>query len=122
MTLVRLPTRTTSHWIAAESGLQATLPVADHPLLDEHAARAARFHREFGIPTRVWANRIAAIAVIAERRADTAPTIQRRTAYIEVAAAARELLLLAEEVHGVVPDDEALALLSSNGDRSAVLI
>lgn len=112
MTVVALPTRSSSQWATADAALRHALPVADHPRLTEHAAIARRVLAEAGQPTPVWANRIAAIAVIANRRADTAPTIARRAAYCDVAAAAAGLLLLAEVLHDVRPDPGASQVLA----------
>jgi len=111
MTVVALPNRMASQWAAAQEALVASLPVAGHPRLTEHAGMADQIRSEAGHPTRIWANRIAAIAVIAERRADASPTIGRRIAYLDVAAAATELLLLTEMMHDVRPDKKALVLL-----------
>ncbi len=122
MTVALLPTRTTNQWTAAEQALHDAVATADHPLLTEHAVAAERLLQEAGQPTRSWANRMAAIAVVAERRADAAPTITRRIAYVDAAAAAGGLLLLADQLHGVRPDDKALVMMSETGSRTAALI
>lgn len=126
MTVLQLPTRSARQWAGAVEALEDALLAADHPRLHEHAAHAAVTLAEAGSPTNVWANRIAAIAVIASRRADTAPTMERRSAYFGVAAAASELLLLAELVHAARPDPAASRVLAElhapdRLDRSALI-
>ena len=124
MSVALLPTRAALRWEAAEASLREVVPAAGHPLITTHAAAAQDFLHQAGRPTLPWANRIAAIAVIALRRADTAPTMGRRAAYLDVAAAASDLLLLGEHLHGVHPDEQARAVLSQTGfgDRESVLI
>lgn len=122
MTVKTLPTRTSTQWFAAQQALRTALPVADHALLTEHARMADAFLAECGHPTLIWANRIAAIAVVAQRRADVAPTSARRIAYLDVAAAATALLALADHIHGVQPDDAAMAILAPTGSRSEALV
>lgn len=122
MTVTVLPTRTTAQWGAAVEALDQAVPVADHPLVTEHAITAEQMLLDAGQPTKSWANRIAAIAVIAERRADVAPSIDRRIAYLDLAAAAAALLLLAHDLHAVRPDDAALSVLEESGLRTAALI
>lgn len=112
MTLVTLPNRASLRWAAAQQALDAALPRAGHPRLTGHARLAQHLLMEAGQPTRVWANRIAAIAVIAARRADTAPTAARRAAYLDVADAATDLLALAATTHRVRPDGAATAVLA----------
>lgn len=116
MTVALLPTRTGLAWSAAQISLQDAAAVADHPLITQHLETAARFLGEAGAPTRHWATRIAAIQVIAARRADVAPTMARRTAYLDVARAASELLALAEDVHDVRPDEECRSVLAQSPD------
>lgn len=111
MTVVALPTRSSLEWAHTGAALHEALEVADHPRLHEHAEYARTLLADAGRPTRAWADRIAAIAVIASRRADLAPTMARRAAYIDVAAAAAQLLLLAELLHGALPDPAALRML-----------
>lgn len=103
MTVVALPNRNTRTWQTAVIDLDAAVAVADHPRLTEHQRQAARLIATAGVPTRAWADRMAAITVIAERRADAAPTIARRAAYRDVADGAAHLLMLAEAVHSVRP-------------------
>lgn len=122
MTVTALPTRTTAQWGTAVAALARAVPVAAHPLVAEHAVAAEQMLLDAGQPTRAWANRMAAIAVIAERRADAAPTIERRIAYLDLAAAAAALLLLAHDLHAVRPDDAALSVLEETGLRTAALI
>jgi hypothetical protein len=122
MTVTVLPTRSTAQWGTAVQALGRAIPVADHPLVTEHGTTADRMLLDAGHPTRAWANRIAAIAVIAERRADVAPTIERRIAYLDLASAAAALLLLAHDLHAVRPDDAALSALEETGLRTAALI
>ena len=122
MTVTVLPTRTSAQWGAAVEVLAQAVAVADHPLVTEHAITAEQMLLDAGQPTRAWANRIAAVAVIAERRADAAPTIDRRIAYLDLAAAAAALLLLAHDVHAVRPNDAALSVLEATGQRTAGLI
>lgn len=121
MTLTVLPNRTTTQWSAAREALRVSAERADHPLVSEHAATADRMLLDAGRPAAPWANRIAAIAVIAGRRADVAPTMDRRVAYLDVAADAAELLQLAEDLHGTMPSEAALALLDRSGTRMAAL-
>lgn len=125
MTVVALPTRSSSQWSHTEAALLGALAVADHPRLHEHGESARTLLADAGRPTRAWANRIAAIAVIASRRADLAPTMARRAAYVDVAGAAAQLLLLAELLHGARPEPMAMRLLDDLGtvgqlDRTAL--
>ena len=122
MTITTLRSGTTGRWNAATATLKATIAAADHPLASRHAQDAERMLLSNGRPTPAWANRLAAIAVIAERRADTAPTIQRRIAYLDLAAAAADLLVLARSIHGTRPDGAALEILADTGLRSAALV
>lgn len=112
MAVVHLPTRSSRRWASAVATLDAALVQADHPRLLEHAASAEEILSEAGRPTNTWANRIAAIAVIASRRADAAPTMRRRAAYVEVAAGAADLLLLADLIHSTQPDPSAARVVS----------
>ncbi len=122
MTIITLRSGTTGRWHAASATLQATVAAADHPLATQHAQDAERMLLFNGRPTTAWANLLAAIAVIAERRADTAPTIQRRIAYLDLVAAAADLLVLARTIHGTRPDGAALEVLADTGLRSAALV
>ena len=106
------PTRATDEWSAALSALESAVQRADHPRLTEHHTMASSFLADAGAPTKVWANRIAAMVVIAHRRADTAPTMSRRSDYLEVAVAASALLALGQSVHGAAPDETAQAYLA----------
>jgi hypothetical protein len=122
MTITALPTGTTARWEAATETLRDAAVAADHPLASQHAEDAERQLLASGQPTTAWANRLAAIAVIAGRRAESAPTIERRVAYLDLAAAATELLMLARNIHGTRPDGAALRILADTGLRSAALI
>ena len=122
MTITALPTGSTAQWDAATANLQVAAAIADHPLAAQHAADAERLLLASGQPTTGWANRLAAIAVIAGRRAEAAPTTERRIAYLDLAAAAADLLVLARTVHGTRPDAVALEVMSDTGLRSAALI
>ena len=122
MTITALPTGTTAQWDAATAVLRDAAAVADHPLASQHAADAEQLLLASGHPTTAWANRLAAIAVIAGRRAEAAPTIERRIAYLDLAAAAADLLVLARSIHGTRPDGAALAVMAQTGLRSAALI
>lgn len=122
MTMTTLPTGTTAQWDAATAVLRDAAAIADHPLASQHAEHAEQLLLASGHPTTAWANRLAAIAVIAGRRAETAPTMDRRIAYLDLAAAAAEMLVLARAVHGTRPDGTALAAMSETGLRSAALI
>ena len=114
MSVALLPTRNGVAWSAAEASLRDAVQVADHPLITGHLQMAAAFLGDAGAPTQIWANRIAAIHVIAHRRADLAPTMARRTAYLDVARTAIGLLDLAQELHGARPDEEASSVLAQS--------
>ena len=122
MTVIALPTRTTAQWAAAEDALREAASLADHPLASEHVDTAEQMLLDAGQPTTPWANRIAAIAVIAERRAEVAPSMDRRAAYLELAGTASTMLLLAHTLHDVHPNDQAMAMLGDTGNRSAALV
>ena len=122
MTMTALPTGTTVQWDAATAVLRDAAEVADHPLASQHAERAELLLLASGRPSTAWANLLAAIAVIAGRRAETAPTMERRIAYLDLAAAAGDLLVLARAVHGTRPDGAALEVLADTGLRSAALV
>jgi hypothetical protein len=92
--------------------------VARHPGVAHHAEVAERILHEQG-PCRQWADRMAAIVILAARRADTAPTIQRRHAYRQLGLAAGVLLQLAQDIHGVEPSGVARAELALLAEPAA---
>ena len=115
MTVVQLPTLSRSQWTLAEWELADAVERTGHPRLEEHLTWADRFLADAPAPNQIWANRIAAIAVIADRRADVAPTRPRRAIYLDAADAAHRLLDLAYRVHGAVPDETAQVVLAGMG-------
>lgn len=122
MTISALPSSSTTQWATATEALRAAAATADHPLVDQHLEDAELILLAAGRPCTAWANRVAAIAVIAGRRADAAPTLQRRIAYLDLAAAAGDLLHLARRIHGTRPDGSALAVMSQTGLRAEALV
>ena len=65
MTITMLATGTTGRWNAATASLRSAIAAADHPLASQHAQDAEWMLLINGRPTTAWANRLAAIAVIA---------------------------------------------------------
>jgi hypothetical protein len=112
MTVVMLATRRSTRWHNADELLRMAVDVARHPGIAHHADVAERLLRKDGVPTRQWADRMAAIVIMAARRSDTAPTIQRRHVYRQLAVAAGVLLELAQQIHGVEPSGVARAELA----------
>jgi hypothetical protein len=112
MTVVMLNTRQATQWHNATELLRMAVDVARHPGSAHHADVAERLLRKDGVPTRQWADRMAAIVIMAARRSDTAPTIQRRHAYRQLEVAAGVLIDLARQVHGVEPSGVARAELA----------
>lgn len=121
MNVVQLPTRQTHRWDEAVVELRECLERAENDTLNGHAGMAARFIRDAGQPTMVWANRIAAVQILATRHADVAMTIKGRANHRDVASAAAEILALASEIHGVEPDLEAQTYLAQ-AEQERVLI
>lgn len=105
MSVVTLPTTAAFRWDTALARISDAVEKTSDPRLALHLATAQAMAAS-GLSPR-WADRIAAIQVLAERRADLAVTPAGRVRYLAAADAAEVLLFEAERVHGLVPSQAA---------------
>ena len=105
MSVHTLPTTAVYRWDTAQGRLVDSVTASADPRLSLHLATADAIAAT-GLSPR-WADRIAAIQVLAARRADRTATAAARVIYLDAADAAESLLFEAERIHGIVPSEAA---------------
>lgn len=119
-TVTMINTPAAHGWEYANTRLGYAVSASFDPRLSHLWEEARVLGSTSATPDTAWADRIAAVQILALRRADRAVTMQTRAAYIEVAEAAEEMLAVAAETHGIQPQSEALRILNQTADELLV--